>query len=124
MFHNEQNQRVAVLQQQRQPYQQRSLAGQQPLQPLHSLNQQANLGMMQSSILQTLGLSQSLPTAISGQQSNLFHSNTYPQLVLNQQLPLQMQQFSLPPSYLGSQPDSTRDDESLGTNSAAGAARR
>ena len=124
MFHNEQNQRVAVLQQQRQPFQQRSLAGQQPLQPLHSLNQQANLGMMQSSILQTLGLSQSLPTAISGQQSNLFHSNTYPQLVLNQQLPLQMQQFSLPPSYLGSQPDSTRDDESLGTNSAAGAARR
>lgn len=122
MFHTEQNQRASLLQQQHQH--QRSLAGQQQLQ---SLNQNSNLGMMQSSIFQTLGLSQSLPSThshLGGQQVGLLHSNTYPQLALDHQQQHLMQQFNFPPSYLTNRPNSGQDDESLGTHSAGGPSRR
>ncbi|KAL3791759.1 hypothetical protein HJC23_007526 [Cyclotella cryptica] len=122
MFHTEQNQRASLLQQQQQ--QQRSLAGQQQLQ---NLNTHSNLGMMPSSLFQTLGLSQSLPSThshLGGQQSSLLHSNTYPQLALDQQQQQLMQQFNFPPSYLTNRPNSGQDDESLGTHSAGGPSRR
>jgi hypothetical protein len=112
MFHNEQNSRMSILQQQ----QQTSLAGQQHLQ---SLNEHASLGLMQGSIFQTLGgLSQSLPSAhslVGGQQSNFSYANTFPHLALQQH---QMQQLNLPPAYLAGLSNSARDDESMGKYSA------
>lgn len=115
MFHNDQNARVSILQQQQH---QRSLAEHQQL---HSLNQHhAGLGLMQGSIFHTLGgLSQSLPSAhslVGAQQAGLSYTTTYPQLPLHQQQ--QIQQLTMPPAYSANRPSSAKDDESLGTHSA------
>ena len=108
MFHNEQNARASLIQQH-----QTTLAGHQ----LQGLHQHPSLGLMQSSIFQTLGgLSQSLPSAHS-----LVGAQQFPQLALQQHQ--QMQQL-LPPSYPGNRPSPPKDDESLGTHSAGGPSRR
>ena len=115
MFHNEQNARASLIQQH-----QTTLAGHQ----LQGLHPHPGLGLMQSSIFQTLGgLSQSLPSAhslVGAQPSNLSYDSTLPQLALQQHQ--QMQQL-LPTTY-AARPSPPKDDESLGTHSAGGPSRR